>query len=152
MVQVLGKEKSFNQKFSLTQLGVRFLLKKPETSPDYAWLREAFQEIISIIQAEGNIGDKATMEFHLPQNPEVTPIYVGLTPVHALAPENLFSRFEKVNQSNATFGASEELLITASIVHMMQGRGQNKTANMDFNEIKRYRFQILIKSINWINK
>ncbi|XP_055714985.1 uncharacterized protein LOC129809195 isoform X2 [Phlebotomus papatasi] len=139
MVQVLGKEKSFNKKFSLTQLGVRFLLKKPETSPDYAWLREALQEIISIIQSEGNIGDKATMEFHLPQNPEVTPIYVGLTPIHALAPENLFSRFEKVNQSNATFGASEELLITSSIVHMMQGRGQNKTANMDFNEIKRYK-------------
>ncbi|XP_055714799.1 uncharacterized protein LOC129808918 [Phlebotomus papatasi] len=140
LVEVLGREKSFNKKFSVTQLGVKFRIQRPSgVTNGFGWLHDAFQEVINMITAEGNIGDKAALELHLPEKPEVKAIYNGLTPIDELSADVLLSRFEKVNQSNASFGVADVLLITAAIVHMKQGRGRNKIVHMNSGEIRRFK-------------
>ncbi|XP_055699997.1 uncharacterized protein LOC129799802 [Phlebotomus papatasi] len=139
-VEILGKEKTFNRRFKVTQMSVHFRLKRPENATHgFDWMSDAFQEIIEAIASEGDNGDKAALEFHLPKKPEIVPIYVGLTPIKALTPDMLLDRIEKVNQSNASFGVSDDLLIEANIVHMMQGSGRNKASNMSLSEMRRYK-------------
>lgn len=131
MVTILGKEKSFNPYFKLTQLGIDFKINRPKDhGPGFNWLSDAFQEIIDVISSEAEYGDKAVLELTVTEKPEVKPLYISLTPVIALTPSLLLDRLEKINQSNSSFSIAEQMNITANIVHGSAGSGRNKVSHM----------------------
>ncbi|GAB0086182.1 hypothetical protein DMENIID0001_001860 [Sergentomyia squamirostris] len=142
-IEVLQKEKSFNNFYKMTQLLMNFRIRKPQNDADIEWLKDGFDRLIEIIKSEAkNDEDKILMQIYLVENSTNRPIYIFLRNIDTLTTDVIFTSLEKVHQSTSAFSSTDVMGVRAFLLQSGEGRGRTHhnpdlMNGADFRQYKR---------------
>ncbi|GAB0100739.1 hypothetical protein DMENIID0001_168250 [Sergentomyia squamirostris] len=142
-IEILEKEKNFNNFYKMTQLLMNFRIKKPQNDTDIDWLKEGFDRLIEIIKSEAkNDEDKILMQIYLEENSTNRPIYIFLRNINTLTTDVIFTSLEKVHQSTSAFSSTDVMGVRAFLLQSGEGRGRTHhnpdlMTGDDFRQYKR---------------
>ncbi|GAB0086961.1 hypothetical protein DMENIID0001_011930 [Sergentomyia squamirostris] len=126
-VQVIQKEKTYNDRFKSTQLEIQFTLRRPH--------------------GDNTIGpnDKVILHIYHPDNSAHKPVYIGMRRVDTLSNDVILQSMEMIHQSTSAFHSSDVLGARASILHDQEGRGRNyRPKGMNFQDMRKYKQKSII--------